>query len=174
MNCPVFLGLSKTLISLEERLAFVQSISERLNESLKSVGYSFEVKRFFNSGDALQDLTDVVRYMYTRYGDKTEEYNDGLVMEPVGKGPDGRATSYYDPDRKRATFKWKWPSAVSIDFKIEEIQGFERDGIRYRVFKVLLWDKNKLVQFGPYNETGSSTILQVSCLWSAMTPQPLH
>jgi hypothetical protein len=154
MNCPVFLGTNKTLIPFEERLATVQTISDRLNEMLKVNGYSFEVKRFFSSGDVLQKLTDVVRHMYARYGDNTERYNDGLIMEPVGRASDGRAKSYYDSERKHPTFKWKWPDAVSIDFKIELFQRFEKRGSTYAVFKILLWDKTKLVQFGPYNRNG--------------------
>jgi mRNA capping enzyme len=151
MNCPVFLGSNKTLIPLEERLAFVESISETINRMIK---YKFEVKQFFSSGNAVEDLQNVVRYMYGRYGVNTERYNDGLIMEPVGRTAEGRAKSYYDSERKYPTFKWKWPEAVSIDFKLEQIQGFSRADISYAVFKLMLWDKTRLVQFGPYKRDG--------------------
>lgn len=151
MNCPVFLGSNKTLIPLEERLEFVESISEIINNM---IAYKFEVKRFFNSGNALKDLQDVVRYMYAKYGVNTERYNDGLIVEPIGRTSDGRAKSYYDSERKYPTFKWKWPEAVSIDFKLEQTKGFDREDVQYAVFKLMLWDKTRLVQFGPYKRDG--------------------
>jgi hypothetical protein len=136
-------------LSLSDRLGAMLAIGgesafdQQLNEIVGRYGLSFEVKRFFYSGPgkAAEDMKEAVAYMYERYGDAIEENNDGLIETPL----DGLR-------RSRSVYKWKFPSTVSIDFALQEIAGFERDGHRIRVFNLMLYDKDKhgLVQFGPF------------------------
>ena len=151
-DCPVFQGRSLTLESHEVRLRPVSVITRYLDQFLRQHGYRFEVKHFEYSGDILLDLVNITRYMYGRYGVNTERDNDGLVFQPVGRTRDGKAKAYYD--RFWVVYKWKWSDAVSIDFVLEEILGFDRDGIAYRVFTLLVSDQRKLVPFLPFNRGG--------------------
>jgi len=149
-DSPVFSGRNKTLSPHVERVGVWKTeteggIGKLLSQFLYSLGYSFEVKRFFDSPNPLEDLPDSVRFMYARYGPNTEKDNDGIIMQPTKKG-------YYD--RSSPIYKWKWPHTVTIDFRLEEIPGFVRGGISYRVFQLFLLDKNRLTLFQPFNRGG--------------------
>lgn len=146
-DCLVFRGQNKTTYPHENR--FNGFPADQLNYAFNQVGYTFEIKPFFYTpNDPIQDLTNVIRYMYTRFGIDIELDNDGLIQQPIGTGKDGRPKAYYD--RKWPIYKWKWPSTVSIDFRIEEIEPIVKNNIKYRVFTLLVSDDRKLVPFKPF------------------------
>jgi hypothetical protein len=127
-----------------------------LNKILNDSGYNFEVKKFFYSPSPLDNLTDVIRYMYNKYGDAIEICNDGIIMTPEGSFRDGRNTiskSYYD--NKFPVYKWKFPNTVSIDFFIKEIDNFNKNGQINKVFELLtasyINNKPSLTVFKQFN-----------------------
>lgn len=148
MDSPVFRGINKSPLPHASRLEVWKSDGEiggLLSHFLHSLGYSFEIKHFFNSPNPFASLQDSIRFMYTKYGPNSEKDNDGIIIQPTRKG-------YYD--RSSPIYKWKWPHTVTIDFKLEEIEGFVRDDIKYRVFRLFLLDRNRLTPFGPFNRGG--------------------
>lgn len=150
MDSPVLRGVNKSPLPHSSRLEVWKTdidggIGTLLSRFLYSLGYSFEIKHFFNSPNPLASLQDSVRFMYTRYGLNSEKDNDGIIMQPTRKG-------YYD--RSSPIYKWKWPHTVTIDFQLEETEGFVRDDVTYRVFRLFLLDRNKLTLFGPFNRGG--------------------
>jgi len=162
-DCPVFQGKSNTIESHDKRLSILKTsdkstslrFDEGFNLLLKSIGYSFEIKKFFYTGDPLKDLTDVVQYMYNCYGDDTEEVNDGIIQQPVGtyeaviRGKQViQKKSYYD--RTYRIYKWKFPDTVSIDFVLGEPDIFTKNKYKNKAFPILGADRDKLIVFSPY------------------------
>lgn len=150
IDSPVFRGSNRTLSPHASRLEVWKTegeggIGSLLSRFLFSLGYSFEVKHFFNSPNPLASLQDSIRFMYSRYGLNSEKDNDGIIMQPTKK-------SYYD--RAAPIYKWKWPHTVTIDFQLEETSGFTRNGVDYKVFQLFLLDKNRLTLFQPFTRNG--------------------
>jgi hypothetical protein len=157
-DCPVFAGNNNTIASHDVRLSVLRqdNLVAGLNSILAPCKYVFEVKNFFYSGNPSVDLTDAVRYMYGRYGDRTELDNDGLIATPVGmydKSVRGNMVawtkSYYD--HTYPIYKWKFPDTVSIDFVIDELDAIVKSGKQYRVFSLLVFERGKLVPFVPFS-----------------------
>jgi SAM-dependent methyltransferase len=94
---------------LENRLNSSKKVCDYCIKYFSSAQISFEVKRFFNTGDTLNDIITTLDYMNTRYDvDKLIDYNDGIIFQPNG----GYNESHI--------LKWKFPSKVTIDFLLKK------------------------------------------------------
>jgi hypothetical protein len=117
------------------------NFDSKFNEMLKPVGYLFEIKKFFYTNNPANDCVSVLKYMYLRYGDKLEEFNDGIIQTPVKAG-------YYD---KTPIYKLKFPGSVSIDFLLEHIDDITKFNIEQKVYNLYCIERGELKLFGPYN-----------------------
>jgi ubiquinone/menaquinone biosynthesis C-methylase UbiE len=148
-DCPVYKARNNTLRSHDERIQFIQNDYSQLSNALK---FPFFIKKFFYKNDPAQSLKEVLTYMYNKFGDTTEKDNDGIIMTPVGKymDPNGkeRSKSYYD--QKYNIYKWKFPSTVSIDFTLKQIDTYTEGDRTYKVFNLLVMDDNRLVTMSPF------------------------
>jgi SAM-dependent methyltransferase len=107
---------------LERRLEKSNKICEYCIKYFSSPSISFEVKRFFNTGDVLNDIFTTLEYMNMRYDiDKLIDYNDGIIFQPIG--------SYNESH----ILKWKFPSKVTIDFLLKK-KGVENNIIKYILY----------------------------------------
>jgi SAM-dependent methyltransferase len=150
-DCPIFNKLSNTLKSHDERIKVLYNtnFSTEINNIINPY-YVFEIKNFIYSKNAVADLDNIIRYMYDRYGVDIEEANDGIIMTPIGQYQDTktqrmRIKAYYDGTFP--IFKWKFPSTVSIDFLIKQIDVFKENSVTNKVFSLYVMDKDKLTEF---------------------------
>lgn len=157
-DCLILQGKNNTIYSHDTRLDNLRKVLNNNKFPLLN-GWKFFIKEFFYTpNDPVKDLTDVLKYMKNKYGDKLEQDNDGIIMTPVGtyifKG-EKRIKQYYD--REYWIYKWKFPSTVSIDFqikKIDKINKIDKNNkldTNHIVYELLVNDyQKKLTRFGPF------------------------
>lgn len=158
-DCLVFREANTTMASHNIRLDNLRgAFLEQMIKVFSPMSIRLEIKNFVygGPGKVVEDLKNISAYMYRRYGDSTEEANDGLIATPVGSYRKqigermvNRTKTYYD--NEFPIYKWKFPRTVSIDFFLSEIKnGMTKKGTKYRVFNLLVKDRKNLVPFGPY------------------------
>ena len=95
---------------LVDRLAICNTALEFLNK-LGIPLLTTEVKTFFTSDNVVQNVHDAVLYTTTRYGlFDISKSNDGFIFEPLQPLYNGRHVP---------TLKWKFPTHISIDFRLK-------------------------------------------------------
>lgn len=149
-DCPVFQGKNNTMRSHNLRMAAIKPYIGKISSLIQT---SFEIKNFIYSSDPVQGLHQILQYMYESFGESVDRDNDGIVMTPFGQYRDDygnmREKTYYDFRYK--TYKWKFPSTVSIDFLIKQIDQYDEGDITYKVFNLLAQDKNEIIQLKPFH-----------------------
>lgn len=134
-----------TTYSHDERIKSIEPLVGMLSNLLSQKTITIEIKRFFNSGDIVEDIDACIKYMYQRYGRTLEEDNDGLIFTPTGQISDtDRNKAYYDS--RFRVLKWKFPGTVTIDFKTQLLNKSQTE----HTFSLLTFNRNTLVPFGPY------------------------
>lgn len=142
-DCLCYNDNSVTDLGHMERVEYARKFVEKYNltrnRENKDEG-SIKVKDFFYSGNPIVDLKQCISLMFDRYGEfSIEDTNDGVIMTPLG-------ISYWD--NSKPIYKWKFPSTVSIDFRIKRIDNFIEDSIDHKVYELYCADKGGESLFG--------------------------
>ena len=109
-----------------ERLNYAKTVVSDIASEISTI--RIQMKRFISSGNLEEDIKEMMRYMYDEFGENVVKHNDGLIFTPS-----------LEPYVNSKTYKFKFPSVMSIDFFIDN-KKIEDTAL---VYDVKVSDKNK-------------------------------
>lgn len=99
-----------TNFNLADRLSKAREVIGELAPIFAANKYTLQIKQFYHSENLHKDTMDIMEYMKTTYPTNYIGENDGIIYTSPGK--------YSTPGV--SIYKWKFPSLVTIDFRVED------------------------------------------------------
>ena len=143
-DCVAFRGQDISNKKHHERLKYLNDLFPLLQSTLRGI-CNVDIKKFIYTGNLANDTKEIMRYIYTTFGEDALKSNDGIMFQPMNGIP----------------LKFKFPSTMSIDF---EITG-EKILLNSKIYTIRVYNKrNELVPFdGNYiNKSGERTNLTIN------------
>ena len=124
-------GRDVTLEPHSQRISYATKILSFLSTFIR-----IYIKNFVYTKELEEDTKNIVRYMYNKYRKDTLDKNDGIIFTPV-----------YQPYLNIHTLKFKFPTTMTIDFYIDNLQ----QKINGNIFDVKVYEQGgKFIPFKQY------------------------
>lgn len=143
-DCVAFQGQDISNKKHHERLKYLKDLFPLLQSTLKDICKVY-IKKFIYSGNLVNDTREIMRYIYTTFGENALKSNDGIMYQPMNGVP----------------LKFKFPSTMSIDFEITDEKVLSSSkSYTIRVYN----SRNELIPFnGDYiSKSGERTNLTIN------------